>query len=205
MRASCLVLAFTLLLIGLAPSGDARSQAVDAAPIAEATGQGKDVNIEADNMEVLDKSKQAIFTGNVNAERGGVTMKSNRLVVYYRSSAAGGTGTDKKAQAKGGTGTDKKAQAKGGTGTAGGGASSQVTNLDATGNVIIITSTQKITGDKALIDVKANTLTVEGNVVVEQGSSVVKGSKLLVDLTSNRSQMTGGRVKGLFTPSQKSQ
>jgi lipopolysaccharide export system protein LptA len=48
-------------------------------------------------------------------------------------------------------------------------------------------------------------LTVEGNVVVEQGSSVVKGSKLLVDLTSNRSQMTGGRVKGLFTPSQKSQ
>jgi lipopolysaccharide export system protein LptA len=88
MRASCLVLASTLLAVGLAPSGDARSQAVDAAPIAEATGQGKDVNIEADNMEVLDKSKQAIFTGNVNAERGGVTMKSNRLVVYYRSSAA---------------------------------------------------------------------------------------------------------------------
>jgi|RhiMetdeSRZDD1v2_1073273.scaffolds.fasta_scaffold191662_3 lipopolysaccharide export system protein LptA len=193
MRASCLVLTFTLLVIGLAPSGDARSQAVDAAPIAEATGQGKDVNIEADNMEVLDKSKQAIFTGNVNAERGGVTMKSSRLVVYYRSSAAGGTGTD------------KKAQAKSGAGNAGGGAGSQVTNLDATGNVIIITRTQKITGDKALIDVKANTLTVEGNVVVEQGSSVVKGSKLLVDLTSNRSQMTGGRVKGLFTPSQKSQ
>jgi lipopolysaccharide export system protein LptA len=193
MRASCLVLASTLLAVGLAPSGDARSQAVDAAPIAEATGQGKDVNIEADNMEVLDKSKQAIFTGNVNAERGGVTMKSNRLVVYYRSSAAGGTGTD------------SKAPAKSGTAKAGGGAGSQVTNLDATGNVVIITRTQKITGDKALIDVKANTLTVEGNVVVEQGSSVVKGSKLLVDLTSNRSQMTGGRVKGLFTPSQKSQ
>ena len=77
--------------------------------------------------------------------------------------------------------------------------------LVATGDVIIITRTQKITGDKALIDVKANTLTVEGNVVVVQGSSVVKGTKLLVDLTNNRSQMTGGRVKGLFTPSQSNQ
>jgi lipopolysaccharide export system protein LptA len=181
MRAFGLVFPLTLFLVALAPAGDALSQAVDAAPIAEATSQGKDVNIESDNMEVVDKSKQAIFTGNVNAERGGVTMKSNRLVVDYRSG-----------------GTNKKGQAKSGN-------ANEVTNLEATGSVIIITRTQKITGDKALIDVKANTLTVEGNVVVEQGASVVKGSKLLVDLTNNRSQMTGGRVKGLFTPSQKSQ
>ena len=39
--------------------------------------------------------------------------------------------------------------------------------------------------------------------VVEQGGSVVKGNQLVVDLATNRSQMTGGRVKGLFTPSQK--
>src|SRR5262245_65644073 len=96
-----------IILAVLALAGEARSQAVDAAPIAEATGQGKDVNIEADNMEVLDKSKQAIFTGNVNAERGGVTMKSNRLVVYYRSGGGGGaSGTNKKAQAKGGAASE---------------------------------------------------------------------------------------------------
>jgi lipopolysaccharide export system protein LptA len=39
--------------------------------------------------------------------------------------------------------------------------------------------------------------------VVEQGGSVVRGNQLVVDLATNRSQMTGGRVKGLFTPSQK--
>ena len=194
MRASRLILPLTLLLVGLAPAGGVLAQAVDAAPIAEAAGQAKNVNIESDNMEVLDKSNQAIFTGNVNAERGGVTMKSAKLVVDYRSGGTGKQGSKQGQAAKPGKAA-KPAQAK--TGTA-----SEVTNLEATGNVVIITRTQKITGDKALIDVKANTLTVVGNVVVEQGSSVVKGSKLLVDLTNNRSQMTGGRVKGLFTPSQ---
>jgi len=193
MRASRLILPFTLLLVGLAPAGGVLAQAVDAAPIAEAAGQAKNVNIESDNMEVLDKSNQAIFTGNVNAERGGVTMKSAKLVVDYRSSSSKQGRAAKPGQAA------QPAAKPAKTGTA-----SEVTNLEATGSVVIITRTQKITGDKALIDVKANTLTVLGNVVVEQGSSVVKGSKLLVDLTNNRSQMTGGRVKGLFTPSQNS-
>jgi lipopolysaccharide export system protein LptA len=180
MRSFTLVVSLALFLAALAEARDALSQAVDAAPIAEATRQGQDVGIEADSMEVLDKQRKAIFTGNVNAARGGVTLKSNRLVVDYRS----GKGNNKKSEAKGGSATE-------------------VTNLEATGSVVIITRTQKITGDKALIDVKANRLTVEGNVVVEQGTSVVKGNQLVVDLATNRSQMTGGRVKGLFTPSQK--
>jgi lipopolysaccharide export system protein LptA len=179
MRSFTLVVSLALFLAALAEARDALSQAVDAAPIAEATRQGQDVGIEADSMEVLDKQRKAIFTGNVNAARGGVTLKSNKLVVDYRSG-----------------GTSKKGQAKGGS-------ANEVTNLEATGSVVIITRTQKITGDKALIDVKANRLTVEGNVVVEQGTSVVKGNQLVVDLATNRSQMTGGRVKGLFTPSQK--
>jgi lipopolysaccharide export system protein LptA len=181
MRASIPVISLALLLAALADARKALPQAVDAAPIAEATRQGQDVGIEADSMEVLDKQRKAIFTGNVNAARGGVTLKSNRLVVDYRS----GKGNN-----------NKKSEAKGGSAT-------EVTNLEATGSVVIITRTQKITGDKALIDVKANRLTVEGNVVVEQGTSVVKGNQLVVDLATNRSQMTGGRVKGLFTPSQK--
>jgi lipopolysaccharide export system protein LptA len=179
MKAFALVIPLALFLVAIAVPRSALAQAVDAAPIAEATRQGQKVDIEADNMEVLDKQRKAIFTGNVNAARGGVTLKSNKLVVDYQSG-----------------GTNKKGQAKGGGGN-------EVTNLEATGSVVIITRTQKITGDKALIDVKANRLTVDGNVVVEQGGSVVKGNQLVVDLATNRSQMTGGRVKGLFTPSQK--
>jgi len=179
MKALAPVIALAVTLSALAETRNALAQAVDAAPIAEATRQGQKVDIEADNMEVLDKQGKAIFTGNVNAARGGVTMKSKTLVVNYQS---GGTG--------------KKGQGKSG-------ATSDVTNLEATGSVVIITRTQKITGDKAFIDVKANRLTVDGNVVVEQGGSVVKGNQLIVDLATNRSQMTGGRVKGLFTPNQK--
>jgi lipopolysaccharide export system protein LptA len=179
MKAFAPAMALALFLTAFAEGRDALAQAVDAAPIAEATRQGQKVDIEADNMEVLDKQGKAVFTGNVNAARGGVTLKSKTLVVNYQSG-----GTNKKGQAKSGGGSD-------------------VTNLEATGGVVIITRTQKITGDKAFIDVKANRLTVDGNVVVEQGGSVVKGNQLVVDLATNRSQMTGGRVKGLFTPSQK--
>jgi lipopolysaccharide export system protein LptA len=179
MRSLALALPLAMLLAALAETRDVVAQAVDAAPIAEATRQGQKVDIEADNMEVLDKQGKAIFTGNVKAARGGVTLASNKLVVDYHSGK-----TNKKGQAKSAGGND-------------------VTNLEATGSVVITTRTQKITGDKALIDVKANTLTVDGNVVVEQGGSVVKGNQLVVDLATNRSQMTGGRVKGLFTPSQK--
>src|SRR5262245_26751117 len=179
MKAFALAIPLTLFLATIVGARDALAQAVDAAPIAVAPRRGQKGDPEAGNMEVLDKQGKAIFTRNVNAARGGITLKNNKLVVDYQKG-----GTNKKGQAKSGGGND-------------------VTNLEATGSVVIITRTQKITGDKALIDVKANRLTVDGNVVVEQGGSVVKGNQLVVDLATNRSQMTGGRVKGTLTPSQK--
>src|SRR5262245_62969339 len=101
MKVFALAIPFALFLAAIAEARDALAQAVDAAPIAEATRQGQKVDIEADNMEVLDKQGKAIFTGNVNAARGGVTLKSNKLVVDYQKG-----GTNKKGQAKAGGGND---------------------------------------------------------------------------------------------------
>ncbi len=81
-----------------------------------------------------------------------------------------------------------------------GGSKTEVTHLDATGNVVIITRNQRITGKWAKMDVKANLLNVGGNVVVTQGKTVVKGKKLFVDLNKNISKISGGRVKGSFVP-----
>ena len=132
----------------------------------------KKVDIEADRMEVLDKQNKAIFTGKVDAKRTDVTLHTDKLVVDY-AKAANTDGSNK---------TD-------------------VTFLNATGHVVIITTKQRITGERARMDVKANKLVVSGNVVVTQDKTVIKGNELHVDLDTNQSEMTGGRVKGSFVPS----
>lgn len=146
----------------LAQSGD------EAAPVSV---ERKQVDIEADRMEVLQKENRAIFTGNVDAKRGPVTLKTDKLVVTY--SEVPQAGGEKK--------TD-------------------VTFLDAAGNVLIVTARQRITGRTARMDVKANKVTVEGGVTVKQGKTVLNGAQLLVDLDTDTSQLTGGRVKGSFVP-----
>lgn len=168
MRAAVLVAAF---LVAYSPT--AWCQTVDTSAAANEAKTPRDVDIEADRMEVFDDQKKAVFTGNVRGKRGSVTLSSDELTVNYTESAdAGG---------------DKK---------------TEVTQLDAKGNVKIVTSKQTVTGAWAKMDVKANKVTVGGNVRVVQGNSVITGEQLFVDLNRNVSEMTGGRVKGSFVPAQ---
>jgi len=164
-------LAIGLLAVCLIAPWPALAQAVNTNDLSASAKERKEVNIEADQMEVLQDQKKAIFTGNVDATRGDVRLKGNKLVVTY-SEVDQSDGTKK---------TD-------------------VTFLDATGNVVIVTRRQTITGQSAHMDVKANKLTVDGNVTVTEGKTVLNGKQLNVDLDSNISQLTGGRVKGSFVP-----
>jgi lipopolysaccharide export system protein LptA len=160
-------------LLFLAAPVPVSAQAVDTAAAATEAKTPRDVDIEADRMEVFDDQKKAVFTGNVHGKRGSVTLNSDQLTVFYTETA----------QPNG----EKK---------------TEVNNLDAQGNVKIVTAKQTVTGTWAKMDVKANTVTVGGNVRVVQDKSVIIGEKLFVDLDKNISQMTGGRVKGSFVPAQ---
>ena len=157
--------------IGLFPVTGLEAQTVDA-KLSGLTDSTQDVDVEADSMEVLDAEKKAIFTGNVNATRGGTTMTSQRMEVSYASAPS--------------TNTSNK---------------SEVTTLNASGGVTIDTGRQVITGREALLDVKGNVLTVIGGVMVKDGATVVRGERLKIDLKTKVSSMTGGRVKGSFVPS----
>ena len=169
LRGFCIATGFAAAVALSAPM--AMAQTVDTTSMSEASKAQKDVDIEADQMQVLEDQRNVIFTGNVDARRGNVKLRSNKLVVHYRES-------------KKKDGSEKN----------------EVTHLDATGNVVIITRTQRITGDWAKMDVKANLVNVGGNVVVKQGQTIVKGKKLFVDLNKNISKISGGRVKGSFVP-----
>lgn len=163
----------TLTIMALVSAVPAAAQTVDATALSQSSKQPKPVDIEADQMEILDQDKRAVFTGNVDAVRDDVTLKSDKLVADYVETAKEGGGKD-----------------------------TEVTFLEATGNVVIVTARQRITGAWAKMDVKANQVTIGGDVVVHQGQTVLRGQQLFVDLDKNTSQLTGGRVKGSFVPSQ---
>lgn len=163
----------TLAVMTPATAVPAAAQSVDATALSQSSKQRKPVNIEADQMEILDQDKRAVFTGNVDAVRDDVTLKTDRLVADYVETTREGGEKD-----------------------------TEVTFLEATGNVVIVTARQRITGAWAKMDVKANQVTIGGDVVVHQGQTVLRGQQLFVDLDKNTSQLTGGRVKGSFVPSQ---
>lgn len=164
-----------LLLAGCAGAifgaAGALAQTIDTDSIRDSATSSQNVNIEADSMEVLEAEKKAIFTGNVNAERTGTTLTSDRMVVTYKDVplSDGSKRTD-------------------------------VSLIDAKGNVEIKTARQVITGEHAVLDVASDLLTVTGNVVVTEGSTVIRGSTLKANLKAKTSSMTGGRVKGSFVP-----
>ena len=176
-RRTSLWMAAAILLAVAVPAArmmpPALAQSVNTDDLSKAAKtKDKKVDIEADRMEVLDKENKAIFTGKVDARRADVTLHTDKLVVDY-AKAANTDGSKK---------TD-------------------VTFLDATGHVVIVTAKQHITGERARMDVKANKLVVTGNVVVTQDKTVMKGNELHVDLDTRQSELTGGRVRGSFVPS----
>lgn len=147
------------------------AQTVSTPGLSRSVKKKQRVDIESNKMEIIDAKNKAIFTGKVVAKRGDVTLHAQKLVVDFVKEK------------------DKEGKEK-----------NKVTFLYATGEVLIITSKQRITGKWARMDVKADKAVVGGNVVVHQDKSVIKGDRLNVNLKTDHSEMTGGRVKGVFTP-----
>lgn len=135
------------------------------------SGPRDPIDISADSMELLKEEKRAIFIGKVRALKEGVSLNSDKLVADYVEIAQ----------------PDGSSQ-------------TEVRYLNATGHVLVVTKTQKITAQWATMDVKADTAVMGGNVVVVEGKTRIQGPKLFLNLTTGESKMEGGRVKGRFFP-----
>jgi lipopolysaccharide export system protein LptA len=142
------------------------------------------VKIEANALEVRDKDKTAVFSGNVLVQQGDTQMRCKELTVHYNAEALPAQPASTQAVAP-----------------------QQIRKLVASGGVIITSKDQRATGNVGIYDTRANTVTLSGNVVVVQGPNVLRGDKLIVDLTSGLSRLEAegkatapGRVHGLFVP-----
>jgi len=142
--------------------------------------RGQPVQIEAARLEVRDKQKVATFSGNVKVVQGDTTMHCKTLVVYYEPKTPEGQGP-------------KPAMP---TAAPGPGGASQISKLEAKGNVVVIQKDQTATGDTGLFDMKSNTVTLLSNVVVSQGPNVLHGERLVVDLTTGVSRVDAGDTHG---------
>lgn len=156
------------------------------------------VKIEANSLEIHDKDRYAIFSGNVVVQQGDSTMRSRELKVHYEGSLRGSQKGEKGGAAvakppAGQTVTNDPAQ--------------RIRRLEALGGVIITSKDQKATGDSGVFDMPTNTATITGNVIITQGPNIMRAEKLIVDLKTGYSRMEAGtkdgraRVQGLFVPS----
>jgi lipopolysaccharide export system protein LptA len=169
-----------------------------------ARNRNEPVKIDANRLEVQDKDKLAIFSGNVYVQQGDTNMRCPELKVFYEGEVKG---APKNSSAPSGSETKSVSAPAAKASTTENNVQQRIKRLEALGGVIVVSKDQKATGDRADFDIKANTVTLMGNVVVTQGQNVMKGDKLIVDLSSSRARMEAGtktspgRVQGLFVPS----
>jgi lipopolysaccharide export system protein LptA len=157
------------------------------------------VQIEAATLEVRDKEKKAMFSGNVSVVQGDTTMKCARLVVTY-GQEMGIAGKDKQASAtpvttsKATPGMPQGAQ--------------NIQKIEAQGGVTVITKDQNARGDEAIYDLRTKQIILSGHVTISQGPNVINGDKVVVDTVTGNARVesgsgTGGpppRVKALIQP-----
>jgi len=178
------------LMLAAPAAGAVAQQAGNGPPNAlQGFSQNRDepVHIESATLEVRDKQKEAVFSGDVRVTQGDTGMRSKSLVVFYEQDGAADGG--------------KAMQAA----TPGPGGQQRIKRLEARGGVVVTQKDQTATGESGVFDMKTNTVTLTGNVVMTQGKNVLRGERLMVDLTSGVSRVESGkggqgRVQGLFLP-----
>ena len=191
-------LAPAALLLALLASGDARAQGtMSGVPNAmQGFSQNRDqpIQIEAASLEMRDKKKEAVFSGNVKVVQGDTTMTSKSLVVFYDS---GGSDAPQPAAPK----ASKSGSMQ--SATPGPGGSSSIRRLEAKGSVVVTQKDQVVTGETAIFDTRANLITMTGGasgVVLTQCKNVLKGDRLKVDMTTGVSRVESDtKVTGMFS------
>jgi lipopolysaccharide export system protein LptA len=135
------------------------------------TGSGDPIQIEADQLEVREDEKLAIYRGNVRVAQGDTVLEAPELSVYYGGNAAAGNE-----------------------------AGSSVSRIEAGPGVVVRSGDQTASGDRAVLDMAADLVTMSGNVVLTQGANVVRGDRLIINLATKQGRIEGGRVQTLIAP-----
>ena len=136
-----------------------------------ATNSDQPIQIEADQLEVRDAEKVAVYKGHVRVLQGGTLLEAPEIRIFYSGGATG-----------------QKI------------AGSEVTRIEAGTGVMVKSEDRTATGNRIVFDMAKELITLDGNVVVTQGGNVVRGQRLVVNLATKQGRIEGGRVQTLIAP-----
>ncbi len=171
--------------------GTAKAKPAAAEPAEAVTAAGSfktdpnaPVDIEADQLDINDSQKTAVFRGDVKAVQGEFVIKTPELVATYSGNASLADLTQTATGA-----ADAKKQ------------SAELTRIEAKTKVNVTSKDgQSVDGDWAIYDAKANTVVVGGEVVLSKGGSMVRGTRLLIDTVSGESTIETAPGKAVAVP-----
>lgn len=152
------------------------------------TAANQPISIEADQLEVFDKEKRAIYTGSVVVTQGETVMKAQVMTVLYENNAVEGT-------------TESTTPSLLGDDQAGG---TVLKKVDAQGGVTILSKDQIATGDSGVYERATDIMTLTGNVTLTKGGNVTKGEKLVYNIGTGVAFVEAGksgRVSSSFVSS----
>jgi lipopolysaccharide export system protein LptA len=146
-------------------------------------GKSKDpIQVDAKTLEIYEENKQriSIFSGNVVVTRGPTVMHATKMKLYSDLSSK---------DPKNAANKDPMA--------------SNFTRIEAFGPVSVTSADQSVTGANAVVDMKAQIMTLTGNVVLTRGTDMATGDRLVVDLRTGRAkidQAPGKPIRVIISP-----
>lgn len=164
------------LFAALAAAGAGRAQDADSPFGSFKHDASQPIEITADSLQVNQSEQTATFKGEVVAGQGTLRLTAERVVVDYGE----------------GEGESGGAEAAPGTG--------RIERLRAEGSVFLSNGSETAKGEWADYDVSGGIVTMGGEVVLTQGENAISGESLRIDLNAGTGEISGGRVRSVFTP-----
>jgi lipopolysaccharide export system protein LptA len=139
------------------------------------------IQIVSDRLDAYNEKKLVIFSGNAIATKGDITIKADRLLLYYKK--------DPRVPEKAG------AQSIGNTG--------DLERIEAKGHVTITQGERIVTGDDAVFYQDTQKIIINGNAVMKEGRNIIHGDRIVVYLNEDRGVVEGlekNRVNATIYP-----
>jgi len=125
------------------------------------------IQIEADKMTAMSKSKFVTFSGNVDARQGDIRIRSDEMTVHYLQDEDGANGS-------------KEAQ--------------QVEKIVCTGNVEVTSKEWLGTSDTMHYISRDNVVQLIGNAKAFKGQNMVEGQRIHYYLDTGKSEVLGAKA-----------
>ncbi len=158
--------------------------ALAAAPAhAQLSEGGGPVSYSANNLEYFDSERRLVLVGNVDIVQNDARLRADRITLFFSGTSGDGT-------------------------TQQGLGSGDIERMIAEGEVYYIRPSQDARGDRAVYDVRQDSVTFTGNVIIMSEDNVIRGNTLVLNIGNRRTVIRpepGQRVRGVFVPSEGNQ